>query len=134
MVNQDAAQKFVKQGLTFDDVLLIPAASDVLPADIDLRTRLTKKIHLNIPLMSAAMDTVTEYRMAIAIAREGASASSIKYVHQPAGRAGGHGEAVGERRHHQPLLAGPRPHPPGGRRPDGQVPHLRRAHPATTAS
>ena len=71
MVNQDAAQKFVKQGLTFDDVLLIPAASDVLPADIDLRTRLTKKIRLNIPLMSAAMDTVTEYRMAIAIAREG---------------------------------------------------------------
>ena len=71
MVNQDAAQKFVKQGLTFDDVLLIPAASDVLPADIDLRTRLTKKITLNIPLMSAAMDTVTEYRMAIAIAREG---------------------------------------------------------------
>ena len=57
MVNQDAAQKFVKQGLTFDDVLLIPAASDVLPADIDLRTRLTQKIHLNIPLMSAAMDT-----------------------------------------------------------------------------
>ena len=71
MVNQDAAQKFVKQGLTFDDVLLIPAASDVLPADIDLRTRLTRKVHLNIPLISAAMDTVTEYRMAIAIAREG---------------------------------------------------------------
>ena len=71
MVNQDAAQKFVKQGFTFDDVLLIPAASDVLPADIDLRTRLTRKIHLNIPLISAAMDTVTEYRMAIAIAREG---------------------------------------------------------------
>ena len=71
MVNQDAAQKFVKQGLTFDDVLLIPAASDVLPADIDLHTRLTRKIQLNIPLVSAAMDTVTEYRMAIAIAREG---------------------------------------------------------------
>ena len=71
MVNQDAAQKFVKQGLTFDDVLLIPAASDVLPADIDLHTRLTRKVHLNIPLISAAMDTVTEYRMAIAIAREG---------------------------------------------------------------
>ena len=69
MVNQEAAQKFVKQGLTFDDVLLIPAASDVLPADIDLRTRLTRKVHLNIPLVSAAMDTVTEYRMAIAIAR-----------------------------------------------------------------
>ena len=71
MVNQDAAQKFVKQGLTFDDVLLIPAASDVLPADVDLHTHLTKKIRLNIPLISAAMDTVTEYRMAIAIAREG---------------------------------------------------------------
>ncbi|MEM5780984.1 MAG: IMP dehydrogenase, partial [Lawsonibacter sp.] len=71
MVNQDAVQKFVKQGLTFDDVLLIPAASDVLPADINLRTRLTRKVHLNIPLVSAAMDTVTEYRMAIAIAREG---------------------------------------------------------------
>ena len=71
MVNQDAAQKFVKQGLTFDDVLLIPAASDVLPADVDLHTNLTKKIRLNIPLISSAMDTVTEYRMAIAIAREG---------------------------------------------------------------
>ena len=69
MMNFDA--KFVKQGLTFDDVLLIPAASDILPADIELKTKLTKKITLNIPVMSAAMDTVTEYRMAIAIAREG---------------------------------------------------------------
>ena len=71
MVNLDAAHKFLKQGLTFDDVLLVPAESDVLPADIDLHTHLTKKIVLNIPLMSAAMDTVTESRMAIAIAREG---------------------------------------------------------------
>lgn len=71
MVNLDAGQKFVKEGLTFDDVLLIPAESDVLPADIDLHTWLTKKIRLNIPVMSAAMDTVTEYRMAIALAREG---------------------------------------------------------------
>ena len=63
--------KFVKTGLTFDDVLLIPAESNVLPADIDLHTRLTKKITLNIPVMSAAMDTVTESRMAIALAREG---------------------------------------------------------------
>ena len=62
---------FTKEGLTFDDVLLIPAKSDVLPADIDLSTRLTKKISLNIPLMSAAMDTVTRAPMAIAIAREG---------------------------------------------------------------
>ena len=71
MMNQNADAKFVKQGLTFDDVLLIPAESDVLPADIDLHTQLTKKITLNIPVMSAAMDTVTESRMAIAIAREG---------------------------------------------------------------
>jgi len=71
MVNLDAGQKFLKEGLTFDDVLLIPAESDVLPADIDLHTWLTKKIRLNIPVMSAAMDTVTEYRMAIALAREG---------------------------------------------------------------
>ena len=63
--------KFVKEGLTFDDVLLIPAESDVLPADIDLTTKLTKDITLNIPVMTAAMDTVTESRMAIAIAREG---------------------------------------------------------------
>ena len=71
MVNTDERQKFTRQGLTFDDVLLIPAESDVLPADIDLHTHLTRKIQLNIPLMSAAMDTVTESRMAIAIAREG---------------------------------------------------------------
>ena len=62
---------FTKEGLTFDDVLLIPAKSDVLPADIELSTRLTNKISLNIPLMSAAMDTVTKASLAIAIAREG---------------------------------------------------------------
>ena len=63
--------KFVKEGLTFDDVLLIPAESDVLPADVCLETQLTENIRLNIPVMTAAMDTVTESRMAIAIAREG---------------------------------------------------------------
>ena len=65
------ASRFVGEGLTFDDVLLVPAESCVLPPDIDLSTNLTKKIRLNTPIMSAAMDTVTEYRMAIAIAREG---------------------------------------------------------------
>lgn len=64
-------EKFQKEGLTFDDVLLIPAASEVLPKDVDVSVRLTKKIKLNIPIMSAAMDTVTESRLAIAIAREG---------------------------------------------------------------
>ncbi len=63
--------KIVKEALTFDDVLLIPAASDVLPSTVDLRTTLCKGINLNIPLVSAAMDTVTESRLAIAIAREG---------------------------------------------------------------
>ena len=63
--------KCVGEGLTFDDLLLVPAKSNVLPKDIDISTYLTKKIRLNTPVLSAAMDTVTESRMAIAIAREG---------------------------------------------------------------
>lgn len=63
--------KFGKKGLTFDDVLLIPAASEVMPADVATTTKLTRNIPLNIPLLSAGMDTVTEARTAIAIAREG---------------------------------------------------------------
>jgi IMP dehydrogenase len=63
--------KFVGLGLTFDDVLLVPAESDVLPATVNTSTRLTKSISLAIPVLSAAMDTVTEARMAIALAREG---------------------------------------------------------------
>ncbi len=63
--------KFAKEGLTFDDVLLIPAESNVLPSDVDISTQLTKKIKLNTPVLTAAMDTVTESNMAIAIAREG---------------------------------------------------------------
>lgn len=66
-----ASDKFAKEGLTFDDVLLIPAESDVLPGDVDVSTRLTKSITLNTPILTAAMDTVTEAQMAIAIAREG---------------------------------------------------------------
>ncbi len=65
------AEKIMKEALTFDDVLLIPAKSEVLPNAVSLSTRLTRKIKLNIPLMSAAMDTVTESKMAIAMAREG---------------------------------------------------------------
>jgi len=63
--------KFVKEGLTFDDVLLVPAKSEVLPNQVDLGVKLTDKIQLNIPLISAGMDTVTEAQMAIAIARQG---------------------------------------------------------------
>jgi IMP dehydrogenase len=63
--------KFLREGLTFDDVLLIPAKSEVLPRDVDVRTKFTTDIDLNIPIVSAAMDTVTEAALAIAIAREG---------------------------------------------------------------
>ena len=63
--------KIIGEGLTFDDVLLVPAASDVIPKQVNISTRLAKGIELNVPLMSAAMDTVTESRLAIAIAREG---------------------------------------------------------------
>ena len=58
--------KFAKEGLTFDDVLLIPAESNVLPSDVDISTQLTKTIKLNTPVITAAMDTVTESNMAIA--------------------------------------------------------------------
>lgn len=63
--------KFGMRGLTFDDVLLVPAASDVLPHQVELKTQLTRDITLNIPMISSGMDTVTESRMAIAMAREG---------------------------------------------------------------
>ena len=63
--------KIIGEGITFDDVLLVPAYSEVIPNQVDLSTNLTKKVKLNIPMMSAGMDTVTEYRMAIAMARQG---------------------------------------------------------------
>lgn len=70
--------KIIMEGLTFDDVLLIPQASNVLPHEVNLKTKLTKNLELNIPLLSAAMDTVTEARLAIAIAREG----GIGFIHK----------------------------------------------------
>ena len=63
--------KILKEGLTFDDVLLVPAYSDVLPREVSTKTQLTKKLSINIPLVSAAMDTVTEVQLAIALARDG---------------------------------------------------------------
>jgi IMP dehydrogenase len=68
----------IREGLTFDDVLLLPAKSDVLPKDVDVRTQLTKKIMLNIPVVSAAMDTVTEAKLAIALAQEG----GLGFIHK----------------------------------------------------
>src|SRR5216683_6230810 len=68
----------IPEGLTFDDVLLVPARSEVLPAEADTRTRLTREIALNIPILSAAMDTVTESHLAIALAQQG----GIGFVHR----------------------------------------------------
>ena len=70
--------KIVMEGLTFDDVLLIPQASNILPHEVSLKTKLTKKLELNVPVLSAAMDTVTEANLAIAIAREG----GIGFIHK----------------------------------------------------
>ena len=65
------SSKFYGEGLTFDDVLLVPAYSEVLPREVNISTKLTKDITLNTPIISAAMDTVTEANLAIALAREG---------------------------------------------------------------
>src|SRR3982074_3761260 len=70
--------RVVEKALTFDDVLLVPAHSTILPREVDLKTQLTRGITLNIPVASAAMDTVTEARLAIAIAQEG----GIGFVHK----------------------------------------------------
>ena len=70
--------KIIGEGITFDDVLLVPAYSEVIPNQVDVSTHLTKKVKLNIPFMSAGMDTVTEHRMAIAMARQG----GIGIIHQ----------------------------------------------------
>lgn len=69
--NKSFPDKFSEEGITFDDVLLVPAYSEILPREVDTRSRLTRNIEVNVPLVSAAMDTVTESALAIAIAREG---------------------------------------------------------------
>ena len=71
------ADRVKMDGLTFDDVLLIPAYSEVLPRSVELKTKFSRNIALNVPLVSAAMDTVTEAKMAIAIAREGGDRKSV---------------------------------------------------------
>ena len=71
MLNSSPFKRITRQGLTYDDVLLVPAHSTTLPRDVDTSVRLTPTLKLNIPVISAAMDTVSEYRLAIALAREG---------------------------------------------------------------
>ena len=65
------SKKIIGEGLTYDDVLLVPGYSELLPGEVDIRTLFTRNIQLNVPIVSAAMDTVTESKMAIAMAREG---------------------------------------------------------------
>src|SRR4030095_12426248 len=69
--NRRTGDKFFGEGLTFDDVLLMPAYSQILPRDVDITTKLTKDITINVLMLSAAMDTLTEATLAIALAREG---------------------------------------------------------------
>lgn len=76
--NMSLLDKIVSDGLTFDDLLLVPAKSEILPRDVSLKTNLTKKIKLNIPIVSAAMDTVTESKLAIALANQG----GIGFIHK----------------------------------------------------
>ncbi|MCF8039957.1 MAG: IMP dehydrogenase, partial [Desulfohalobiaceae bacterium] len=71
MTSNNSSEKIVRHALTFDDVLLLPGYSEVLPDSVDVKARLTSNITLNIPFLSAAMDTVTESRMAISMARAG---------------------------------------------------------------
>ena len=112
--------------LTFDDVLLRPGLSDVLPSEVDIRSRITRDIRLNIPIIASAMDTVTEANMAIAMAQAG----GIGVIHrnlepETAGRAGAPREALrvrhgGEPAHHRPVGQARR-----GARPDETERHLR---------
>lgn len=95
--------RLAKKALTFDDVLLVPAFSEILPRDASLKTRLTRRIALNIPLVSAAMDTVTEARLAIAIAQEG----GIGIVHKNLGPAEQAAEVARVKRHEAGIVADP---------------------------
>ena len=124
----DRDSKFGKEGLTFDDVLLLPAESAVLPNDVSTATRLTRTIALEIPIVSAAMDTVTEARLAIALAREG----GIGIIHRNLSIADQVAEVDKVKRSEAGMIVEPvtlRPTRPRRRRAraDGALPHLRRA-------
>ncbi|MCL4184194.1 MAG: IMP dehydrogenase, partial [Burkholderiaceae bacterium] len=95
--------RLAKKALTFDDVLLVPAFSEILPRDASLKTRLTRGIGLNIPLVSAAMDTVTEARLAVAIAQEG----GLGIVHKNLSPERQAAEVMRVKRHEAGIVADP---------------------------
>ena len=98
--------KIIGEGITFDDVLLVPAYSQVIPNQVDLSTYLTKTIKLNIPMMSAGMDTVTEHRMAIAMARQGGiGIIHKKHDDRAAGRRGRQSKEIREWGYHRSVFS-----------------------------
>ncbi len=114
--------------LTFDDVLIVPGYSEVHPNDVDLSTRLCKRIRLNIPILSAAMDTVTESRLAIALAQEGGlGVDPQEPADRHPGRRGRQGEALRGRDDRRPGHHAPGPAYRRGARGDGPLQDLRRA-------
>ncbi|MGH3044694.1 MAG: IMP dehydrogenase, partial [Gaiellaceae bacterium] len=102
-------RKFAKEGLTFDDVLLVPSESTVLPGEVTTTTRLTRSISLEIPIVSAAMDTVTEARTAIALAREG----GIGVIHRNLAVEAQAGEVDKVKRSEAGMIVEPVTLPPG---------------------
>src|SRR5947199_9712160 len=114
--------RVLEEALTFDDVLLVPAYSEILPREVDLSTRVTRGIRLNVPLLSAAMDTVTEARLAIAIAQEG----GIGIVHKSLGIREQAAEVAKVKRFESGVLRDPMTIPP--EMTVRQVMELQRAH------
>ena len=120
--------QIIGEGITFDDVLLVPSYSEVIPNQVDLTTHLTKKIQLNIPMMSAGMDTVTEHRMAIAMARQG----GIGIIHKNMSIEQQADEVDKVKRSENgvitdPFYLSPDAHTGGCQQSDGEVPDLRRS-------
>ena len=116
----------IGEGITFDDVLLVPAYSEVTPNMVDLSTYLTKKVKLNIPMMSASMDTVTEHRMAIAMARQG----GIGIIHKNMSIEAQADEVDKVKRSENGVITDPfspfsRTYITGCGRPDGKIPYFR---------
>jgi len=127
-MNQNADLFNHFEALTFDDVLVVPGYSQVLPAQTDVSVQLTPTIRLNIPILSAAMDTVTEAPMAIALAREGGLGVIHRNIPRGPGPGGRPGQTVPVRDDRGPHHPSPHRHGPAGRRDHGNVPHQRGPH------